>query len=170
MSEQAAVYRLFDADGTLLYVGVANDPPMRLESHSRIKKWWAQVKRHELEWHSDRAAALRAEAAAIHDENPLYNIALPPRDGSAKGTVVRTGVPEIARNHTPRTPVRLVRFPVGVWERFEDAVAEVSPVLTPALVLQWFAHWYLGDTDVPPPRPSASWRAHTHDAPVSPGS
>lgn len=41
---RAAVYRLYDAAGTLLYIGSAYDPEQRVERH-RKKPWWPQAVR-----------------------------------------------------------------------------------------------------------------------------
>jgi GIY-YIG catalytic domain len=91
-----ALYRLFNKADVLLYVGVANRPPERLNTHLSLKRWWPEVKRTEIEWHPTRRAALLAERQVVLDENPLYNILIPGPDGRAKGSVVRHGIPAIA--------------------------------------------------------------------------
>lgn len=91
-----ALYRLFNNADVLLYVGVANRPPERFNTHLSLKRWWDEVVRTDLEWHETRKAALTAERTAILIENPLYNILIPGPDGGARGSVVRLGVPEIA--------------------------------------------------------------------------
>ena len=66
------VYRLYDAEGRLLYVGMTNNLPRRLEQHAR-KPWWARVARTDLQQEPNRGAAMRAEAEAIRTERPAYN-------------------------------------------------------------------------------------------------
>lgn len=72
---RTAVYRLYDKDGALLYVGITCNLNQRFRQHARHKPWWPQVARKETEWHPARDAAARAELTAINAENPAYNIA-----------------------------------------------------------------------------------------------
>lgn len=74
---RTAVYRLYDAADTLLYVGVSWNPTVRLGSHAVDKAWWPQVARTAIEWHNDRVTALQHEAQAILDEDPQFNAAKP---------------------------------------------------------------------------------------------
>ncbi|MEV6738647.1 type II toxin-antitoxin system prevent-host-death family antitoxin [Streptomyces sp. NPDC051104] len=71
--ERTAVYRLFDEDEALLYVGVAQDPRVRFRQHRREKPWWPQVAVREVEWHDSREQALKAEADTIARELPRHN-------------------------------------------------------------------------------------------------
>lgn len=68
----ASVYRLYDAEGTLLYIGSAYDPEHRCKSHSK-QAWWPQVARRTEEPCESRGAAYSAEMAAIVAERPRYN-------------------------------------------------------------------------------------------------
>lgn len=72
-SRKTCVYRLFDADGVLLYVGASWNPKTRIFNH-KDKPWWSQVAKSTIEWHPDRFTALRFEAKAIVEESPLYNV------------------------------------------------------------------------------------------------
>jgi predicted GIY-YIG superfamily endonuclease len=78
--DPTAVYRLFSADGTLLYVGVTRDIAVRFSSHEQDKRWWPQVARKTMTWYGSRDEALTAEDAAIAAESPAYNIAGVPRE------------------------------------------------------------------------------------------
>jgi len=69
-----ALYRLYDADGVLLYVGVTGNLKGRLATHAESKPWWPKVKRKTVEWHETRRSADRAEVQAIRSENPVHNI------------------------------------------------------------------------------------------------
>jgi hypothetical protein len=77
---RTAVYRLFNRDDVLLYVGVSWNPKSRIPSH-QDKPWWPQVAKSTIDLHPDRATALRAEAVAIVEESPLYNLAVPDPEG-----------------------------------------------------------------------------------------
>jgi len=68
------LYRLFDAAGDLLYVGVTGDLRGRLTQHTADKHWWSQVTRKTVAWYGSRSDALQAETAAIVNEHPRYNV------------------------------------------------------------------------------------------------
>lgn len=77
------VYRMFDADGRLLYVGMTSNP------HARIKvwrstgradgHWFPQVESIRWEFFDSKPGAAAAERQAISTEAPLHNINLVPR-------------------------------------------------------------------------------------------
>ena len=67
------VYRMWDTNGVLLYIGKSNNPLNRWKQH-RKKPWFKQVTRFEYEPHPDEASAYAAEREAIKTEHPLYNI------------------------------------------------------------------------------------------------
>lgn len=68
-----AVYRLFDADGVLLYVGMTNDLSRRMADHARDREWWPKVHRKTAAWYPSRERAAVAELIAIEKEAPLHN-------------------------------------------------------------------------------------------------
>jgi predicted GIY-YIG superfamily endonuclease len=72
--DRFALYRLYDANGGLLYVGVTDNLKVRLATHAKAKPWWPSVVRKTVAWHVTRTSALTAEAAAIRAEVPLHNI------------------------------------------------------------------------------------------------
>lgn len=67
------LYRFFDENGLLLYVGITKDFKKRKSQHAARSQWFHRAARHTLEPHPSRAAALAAEAAAILEEQPLFN-------------------------------------------------------------------------------------------------
>lgn len=67
------LYRLFDKDGKLLYVGVALNTIARLTKHKNNAYWFRAIRRVEIEPHNSMREALMAEAIAIRDEEPFYN-------------------------------------------------------------------------------------------------
>lgn len=69
------LYRLYDADGGLLYIGQSNDPWQRFRSHRHDSAWWVhRAVRGRISVFPDRAAAKAAEREAIKAERPRYNI------------------------------------------------------------------------------------------------
>ncbi|WP_435643840.1 GIY-YIG nuclease family protein [Streptomyces sp. H49] len=73
MTEPTAVYRLYDAEDRLLYVGITRNLARRWDQHSRAQSWWHLVTRREAEWHTDRASAEAAEITAVQSEAPQFN-------------------------------------------------------------------------------------------------
>ncbi|MFJ1869942.1 GIY-YIG nuclease family protein [Streptomyces chartreusis] len=69
---KAAVYRLYAADGTLLYIGSAYDPEGRCKAHRKLP-WWPLVARRAEEWFESRGGAYRAEMKAIAAEGSQHN-------------------------------------------------------------------------------------------------
>ncbi|WP_028955902.1 GIY-YIG nuclease family protein [Sulfitobacter sp. 20_GPM-1509m] len=80
---KTALYRHFDADGVLLYVGISNTVFSRLNSHMNQASWAEYISRIELQWFDDRDAALRAEADAITSERPVHNKMMASTDSGA---------------------------------------------------------------------------------------
>jgi DNA-binding transcriptional regulator YiaG len=71
--EKCDLYRAFDADGTLLYVGISWAALVRIPQHSK-KEWFSNVARIEITKFGSREDALSAEKQAVIDERPQHNI------------------------------------------------------------------------------------------------
>lgn len=69
-----ALYRFFNSDGRLLYVGITNDPGRRWREHAGDKPWWHEVTVTTIERFATRGEVRDAEKAAIVTEKPLYNV------------------------------------------------------------------------------------------------
>ncbi|MFB7222437.1 DUF6225 family protein [Streptomyces sp. NPDC056227] len=72
-NEPTALYRLYDANDALLYLGISFAPDARLREHQNEKHWAHLVVRRTVEWYPSRPAALAAEAAATAVEKPLHD-------------------------------------------------------------------------------------------------
>ena len=70
---QTELYRHFDADGQLLYVGISYRMPGRTNEHARRSSWFAKVARTTTETFPNKRAAMDAELRAIKTERPIYN-------------------------------------------------------------------------------------------------
>lgn len=69
-----ALYRFYDADNALLYVGVSRSLPDRWNWHRCRTGWYARARLVSLSFYPSRRDAFCAEAAAIRTQHPLFNI------------------------------------------------------------------------------------------------
>ncbi len=72
-ARRCLLYRHYDEDGVLLYVGIARDPSHRTLQHIDASRWVAFAVRMDGVWYASRAAAEAAESDAIRDEHPIFN-------------------------------------------------------------------------------------------------
>lgn len=68
------LYRYFDADGRLLYVGISVSAVARAAQHRRTATWWGDFANMTREVFPTRFAAEEAERRAIVEEKPVYNV------------------------------------------------------------------------------------------------
>lgn len=143
----AVVYRLFDASGQLLYVGVTENVRQRWIAHG-AKPWWPLVARHLLAPYESRDEALAEELRAIRAERPLHNQAGSPEHTHGRSTwqpsdrghlvgafeigkmldISRQRVQQLVRR--PGWPSPWVELTMGkVWRRedVEEWIAEHRP-------------------------------------------
>ncbi|MFF9118287.1 GIY-YIG nuclease family protein [Streptomyces massasporeus] len=125
-AERTALYRLYDAAGHLLYVGVARNPDVRWATHSQSKPWWSEVDTRKVEWIDSRAEAERAELAVIRAEHPLYNVV-----GTPAATI---------SGRSGKTPTRPIRVHLKLWEAFGSATKVQGQDRSAAL--RAFMAWY----------------------------
>lgn len=78
---RVAIYRHFDRNGELLYVGITSDPDRRWQQHLEASVWARFVSDVTVHWLDDRNQARRAERRAIASERPLFNRARPATAG-----------------------------------------------------------------------------------------
>jgi len=71
------LYRHFDGEGRLLYVGISLNAMARLAQHKNCSHWFRLIKRVEIEPFPSREEAIKAEISAITKENPLHNLSRP---------------------------------------------------------------------------------------------
>lgn len=71
---RTALYRLFNIEGRLLYVGITDGPETRWNTHASQKHWWPNVATKTVEWFDTRNDAEAAERRAIYAEAPLHNV------------------------------------------------------------------------------------------------
>lgn len=101
-SERTAVYRLYDADDRLLYVGITTNPQRRWWQHARDKHWWPEVTRKTVEWFETRKSAERIEKIEVEEEEPVYNRVYngPERRTELRNEDIRrSSIPEVRERH-----------------------------------------------------------------------
>lgn len=69
------LYRHFNKNNDLLYVGISYSVLNRTRNHSVCAHWFDQIDNIKIESFPSRADAIKAETTAIQNENPLFNIA-----------------------------------------------------------------------------------------------
>jgi len=67
------IYRMFNKDNVLLYVGCTTNLPNRIAMHDG-KPWFDEVSSITVSNFGDKESQLVEESRAIYDEEPLYNI------------------------------------------------------------------------------------------------
>ncbi len=73
-AHETAVYRAFDAEGRLLYVGITKSPHARMRGHERTSEWWPEMQSVFFEWKASRVEALDLERELIESLRPPFNI------------------------------------------------------------------------------------------------
>lgn len=73
MSESQVLYRFFDNQDRLLYVGISSNFFGRVGQHKADKAWFTQIAYSTLEHFPDRQSVDEAETVAIRAEKPLHN-------------------------------------------------------------------------------------------------
>lgn len=81
---KTALYRYFDGDGVLLYVGISANPFKRISARSYDFwcPWWTEIRTMEIEWFCSLDEAQKAERDAIKTGRPLHNKLHNPRKRS----------------------------------------------------------------------------------------
>jgi len=71
--EPTSLYRQYDADGELLYVGISRSVSRRTLDHLNYACWASDIATIKVEHFKTKYEALEAEAAAVECENPKHN-------------------------------------------------------------------------------------------------
>jgi hypothetical protein len=67
------VYRFYDDQDRLLYVGITREPQSRFQAHQLKADWWDLAVRCTIDVRTSRASPFWAEGMAIHHEHPRFN-------------------------------------------------------------------------------------------------
>ncbi len=106
------LYRHFDKNRNLLYVGISLSAIQRLEQHKTDSKWFNQIATITVQHFNSRSDAQWAETQVIHNENPKYNI-------------VRTRPPIHSCDEPTSTDRVMARIPIEPGPFIVKRIAEV---------------------------------------------
>jgi predicted GIY-YIG superfamily endonuclease len=85
-----ALYRMFDADGCLLYVGISSNIIRRFANHRQWRDWWNDVHTITVENFPTSTEAAEHEKVAILTEYPRHNVTF--NDERARAMARREGI------------------------------------------------------------------------------
>lgn len=80
LQRRPLVYRIYDTDDRLIYIGHSCSLQQRFVDHSQSAWWWSLAARIAIQLHPDRNSVRAAEAVAIQEEQPMFNVACTGRD------------------------------------------------------------------------------------------
>lgn len=69
-----ALYKAFNDDNELLYIGISMRAAQRFHEHGKFSGWFEEVSKITVEWFPSREDAMDAEREAIIKYHPKYNI------------------------------------------------------------------------------------------------
>jgi predicted GIY-YIG superfamily endonuclease len=141
-----AVYRFYDGEERLLYVGITFSLGLRFAQHERGSEWWRHQRSVKVVWRESRTLAAAEERAALRSEKPIHNksgtrpqrtkrVRLDEKARRAIATEVRA---EVARSGKSKQQVRefLGISRQAAWQRMvgvtsfpDDELAELAEFL-----------------------------------------
>ena len=122
------LYRFFDADGALIYVGITNKLRRRCEEH-RIKGWFVDVVRVEIMPFDSRSRAAAAEADVIAACSPKHN-----RTANRGGPIGKERQSVLLRTTTVQIPVPMYEW---LTEMADDAHVNVGEIVLRCIERAW---------------------------------
>ena len=117
-SVKTTLYRHFNANGKLLYVGISLSALQRLSQHADHSDWYNKISRVEMEHFPDRPSAMAAEKKAVISEGPLHNI-------HYKKTPNKTRYQEYAEQSRDDMTARVVFKPVYTLDEVQYVLGAI---------------------------------------------
>lgn len=149
MDRRTALYRLYDINDQLLYIGIAFDPATRGYQHKKTKSWWPEVAWRDVTWFETRREAEAAEREALRAERPLYNVAGSSGIPAATSPTVRAtpAVVETLRRATSAYKSARTRLKNSETELQEAILTAAADGLTAAQIAKAI-EWQYSETQV----------------------
>ena len=136
----AELYRHYDYEDVLLYVGVSISTAARLAQHRDHSRWFENVHRVTITRYDTRESALIAEKLAIQAERPVWNV----HHNSTLKQASQLTAPSPSTRSTEMLTGRLVRF--KALYTVPDAASELG--LTSETVRGCIANGRLGHVSI----------------------
>lgn len=117
------LYRHFNKNGVLLYVGVSLCAVARLVQHREHSHWFKSITRVEIEMLDSREAAVMAERNAILTEKPRWNLSKVPtekRRPDVSAETLRERVVEFKPMYTLKEVKEVLRCPIKTIVHWMD--------------------------------------------------
>lgn len=73
-AHEPTVYRVYNKDDGLIYVGSTKNFEKRLQAHKQSSWWFGLADRFDLDWYPNMVQAHEAETRAIETEAPAFNL------------------------------------------------------------------------------------------------
>jgi hypothetical protein len=136
-----ALYRHFDGEGRLLYVGISLSPTYRLSQHRVSSSWFVRISRISVEWFHNRDTALEAERRAIKAEKPEYNIV-------HKVNAKQQRLAELAEESCAELTMKVTRFDASHGFKGAAHLAGIRPAKMAAALFHGDLPYYLDGDNV----------------------
>lgn len=104
MAIHFVLYRYFDADENLLYIGMTKDFRIRNSAHSCRSVWFPLCAKVTIQFYDDPQILLKAEAEAIRLEKPIYNYTHNEEKIAEKRAIKKTLPPSQKKEKRPYIP------------------------------------------------------------------
>ena len=124
-----SVYKYFDKNGVLLYVGITGRGASRNSEHNKSKEWWQYVTRQEVVHYTTRRAALNIERQLIQQHRPPFNVQHNPGHAETRDaylTFISSSIPMDAAYLLSRSLGSDRRVPLTVASVHDDLLTLVS--------------------------------------------
>ena len=124
MADETDLYRYFDDEGRLLYVGISFSAFARAVQHKRESVWFPKATFMTVEQYSSRKAACKAEEKAIKSEHPMFNITF-----SVKNTPKATRLQKSIKNPQDAVKRQALEKRAARLRREISELEKIIPVL-----------------------------------------
>lgn len=123
-----ALYRYFDSDNQLLYVGISSNFYNRTNAHLAQSKWVQEAALVTIEWFESREKVEQAEKIAIQNERPMYN-------------KIHGVLPLVSHLETVITSDLADDFHKKLKERIRDSLKQNYSLLSDEISLETLSIW-----------------------------
>lgn len=128
------LYRHYDSEGVLLYVGISLSAIYRLAQHEKAADWAQYIARVEIETFKTRRDAENAERDAIEREEPIFNKAYNGGRRAYRGVLP---TPVISQPDTDAIAAYRPPSPEGeVWLTFSEAAKHLKTSNSPHSIVE----------------------------------